>query len=700
MTDQEGKPNRLISEKSPYLLQHAHNPVDWYPWGEEAFELAKKENKPIFLSIGYSTCHWCHVMAHESFEDDEVADLMNDAFVNIKVDREERPDIDKVYMQVAQMMTGRGGWPLTIVMTPDKKPFYAATYIPKEARFSQLGMMQLVPRLREIWDTERENVDDVVSQIEEALSSDAGGVTGASVDLESIKTAFSSFSSRFDEERGGFGSAPKFPSPHNLMLLLRYWKRSGDEDALKMVETTLREMRKGGIWDHVGYGFHRYSTDAQWLLPHFEKMLYDQAMLLYAFIEAFEASEEAHYAEVAQDIIKYVLRDLTGSEGAFYSAEDADSEGVEGKFYVWSHDEIKTHLDAQEFEAFVRYYNIIEQGNFKEEATREDTGLNIPHVTDSLEKVAEEIGITIDVLEQLLQSGRNKLFDIREKRIRPQRDDKILTDWNGLFIAALAKASRTLGSDEYMQAAEQAMEFIMTKMMTSDGLLYHRFRDGEVAVPAFLDDYAFLVWGLIELYETTFNPRYLELARNLTKEQVKRFWDAEKNAFYFTADDSEELLVRQKEAYDGAIPSGNSVSMMNLLRLARLLGDEEFESLSALIPEAFSSIITRSPTGFSFMLSGLDYALGPSHEVVIAGRQDEDETQMMLAELRNRFLPNTVILLRSDEEVSKKLNELAPFSKFYDRVNNKATVHVCINHNCKLPTNDIGQMLKLLGEAA
>ncbi|MHA2356586.1 MAG: thioredoxin domain-containing protein [Candidatus Thorarchaeota archaeon] len=698
MRDQEGTPNRLHSEKSPYLLQHAYNPVDWYPWGEEAFERAKEENKPIFLSIGYSTCHWCHVMAHESFEDDEVAELMNNAFVNIKVDREERPDIDKVYMQVAQMMTGRGGWPLTIVMTPDKKPFYAATYIPKEARYSQLGMMQLVPRLREIWDTEKENVDDVITQIEDALSSESGGVTGTSVDMESIETAFTSFLRRFDKDRGGFGTAPKFPSPHNLMLLLRYWKRTGDEDALKMVETTLKEMRKGGIWDHIGYGFHRYSTDAKWLLPHFEKMLYDQAMLLHAYVEAFEATDDDFFAEVAHDIIKYVFRDLTSPEGAFYSAEDADSEGVEGKFYVWSQEEIKSILDPQEFEIFTRYYNIHEKGNFKEEATREDTGLNIPHESSSLAEVAEELGISLELLHSLLENARGKLFGIRENRVRPQRDDKILTDWNGLFISALAKASRALGNPDYAKAAEKATDFIMTKMMSSDGNLFHRYRDGEVVIPAFLDDYAFLVWGLIELYETTFNPKHLEVARDLANKQIESFWDNEKNAFYFTADDSEELLVRQKEAYDGAIPSGNSVSMLNLIRLARLLGDEQFESLSALIPETFSSIITRSPTGFSFMLSGLDYALGPSHEVVIAGRLEEDETQEMLEELRNRFLPNTVVLLRSDEEVSKKLNTLAPFSKFYDRVNDKATVHVCINHNCKLPTNDIDQMLKLLGE--
>ncbi|MFX1331319.1 MAG: thioredoxin domain-containing protein [Promethearchaeota archaeon] len=700
MTNQEGRPNRLSSEKSPYLLQHAYNPVDWYPWGTEAFERARKENKPIFLSIGYSTCHWCHVMAHESFEDDEVAALMNDAFVNIKVDREERPDIDGVYMQVAQMMTGSGGWPLTIVMTPDRKPFYAATYIPKESRFRQLGMIQVVPRLKEIWETERENVHDVISQIEDALSAESSSTSDVQVDLETMETAFSMFLKRFDEKRGGFGTAPKFPSPHNIMLLLRYWKRTGNKDALNMVETTLREMRKGGIWDHIGFGFHRYSTDAEWLLPHFEKMLYDQAMLLHAYIETFEATGDAFYSDVAQDIIQYVFRDLTSPEGAFYSAEDADSEGVEGKFYVWAHNEIKGILDAQEFDAFSRYYNIVEHGNFEEESTREETGLNIPHVTDSLEKVAEEIGTTSDLLDKILENGRSKVFDVREKRIRPQRDDKILTDWNGLFIAALAKASRTLGNNDYLKAAEQAMDFILTKLRANNGRLLHRFREGEVLVPGFLDDYAFLVWGLIELYETSFNPKYLELARDLTKTQIEHFWDTQKDAFFFTADDSEQLLVRQKDAYDGAIPSGNSVSMLNLIRLARLLGDEEFEALSAQIAEPFSGIINRSPTGFSFMLIGLDYALGPSHEVVIAGGLDEEETHRMLEELRSRFLPNTVVLLRSNEETSKRLNDLAPFSKFYDRVNDRATVHVCINHNCKLPTNDIGQMLKLLGEAS
>ncbi|MFW9968117.1 MAG: thioredoxin domain-containing protein, partial [Candidatus Thorarchaeota archaeon] len=606
MKDQEGKPNRLITEKSPYLLQHAYNPVDWHPWGEQAFNLAKKENKPIFLSIGYSTCHWCHVMAHESFEDMEVAELMNDTFVSIKVDREERPDIDGVYMQVSQMMTGRGGWPLTIVMTPDKKPFYAATYIPKEARYSQLGMMQLIPRLKEIWNTERENIDDITGQIEAALAKESPSASGAIVDLDSIENAFSAFLQRFDKENGGFGTAPKFPSPHNLMLLLRYWKRSGNVDALNMVKTTLKEIRKGGIWDHIGLGFHRYSTDAQWLLPHFEKMLYDQAMLLYAYTESFEATGDPFYSEVAQDIIQYVIRNMTSPEGAFYSAEDADSEGVEGKFYVWSHEEIKSILDAQEFEAFARYFNIRENGNFKEEATRDDTGFNIPHVTDSLEVVAQEIGIATELFMQLLEKARVKLFNIREERVRPGRDDKILTDWNGLFIAALAKASRALGSIEYAKAAERAMEFILKKMVSSDGRLFHRFRDGEIAVPAFLDDYAFLIWGLVELYETSFNPKYLELARNLTNEQIRRFWDTEKNGFFFAADDSEELIVRQKDAYDGAIPSGNSVSMMNLLRLSRLLGDEEFESLSALILKTFSDIINRSPTGFSFMLSGLE----------------------------------------------------------------------------------------------
>ncbi|MFX1265845.1 MAG: thioredoxin domain-containing protein, partial [Promethearchaeota archaeon] len=619
MADQLGTQNRLISEKSPYLLQHAYNPVDWHPWGEEAFELAKKEDKPIFLSIGYSTCHWCHVMAHESFENDEVAQLMNDTFVNIKVDREERPDIDRVYMEVAQLMTGRGGWPLTIIMTPDKEPFYAATYIPKESRYGQPGMMELIPKLGEIWESDRANISDVTSRIKDTLTQKKAEGVGRNLDIDDIEMAFTLFSRRFDDRKGGFGSAPKFPSPHNLMFLLRYWKRTGDDWALHMVERTLRAMRDGGIFDHVGYGFHRYSTDANWLLPHFEKMLYDQAMLVFAYIEAFEATRKPEYARVANEIIEYVLRDMTSKDGAFYSAEDADSEGVEGKFYVWSSKEIEDVLSKKEAAALSRMYNIRTEGNFREEATGEETGQNIPHVTRTLDDVAKEMGEDTVTLMQTLQSARQKLLSVREKRVRPHLDDKSLTDWNGLFIAALAKAGRALDNVDYVATAERAVEFFLSNLKDDQGRLLHRFRDGESSVNAFLDDYAFFVWGLLELYETTFDPRYLEMARDMTTDQISHFWDESEGAFFFTAHDSEDLLVRKKNVYDGAIPSGNSVSMLNLIRLARLLGDNELENKADMIGKAFSHEISRMQTAYSFMLVALDYALGPSHEIVIAG---------------------------------------------------------------------------------
>jgi len=698
MIDHEGKSNRLISERSPYLLQHAQNPVEWYPWGQEAFERAKKEDKPIFLSIGYSTCHWCHVMAHESFEDDEVADLMNDVFVNIKVDREERPDIDKVYMEVAQMMTGRGGWPLTIIMTPDKEPFYAATYIPKESRYGQPGMMELIPKLGEIWESDRANIRDVTSRIKDALSEKKAEGIGRNLDIEDIEMAFTLFSRRFDDRKGGFGSAPKFPSPHNLMFLLRYWKRRGDDWALHMVERTLRAMRDGGIFDHVGYGFHRYSTDANWLLPHFEKMLYDQAMLLFAYVEAFEATRKPEYARVATEIVEYVLRDMTSRDGAFFSAEDADSEGVEGKFYVWSSKEIDDILTKKESAAFTKMYNIRSEGNFREEATGEETKQNIPHVTRSLDDVAEELGENRDTLKLSLESARQKILTVREKRVRPHLDDKVLTDWNGLFIAALAKAGRALGNPNFVSAAEKATEFVLSNLRDDQGRLLHRFRDGESLVTAFLDDYAFFVWGLLELYETTFDPKYLEVANDMTADQITYFWDESEGAFFFTAHDSEDLLVRKKEVYDGAIPSGNSVAMLNLIRLARLLGDNELENKADIIGKTFSNEISRMQTAYSFMLVALDYALGPSHEIVIAGEANREDTVAMLGSLRERFLPSTIVLLRTGGEVSKKLNSLAPFSKFMEIVNDEATAHVCTNHNCKLPTNDIEQMLSLLGE--
>ncbi len=538
--------NRLAEEKSPYLLQHAENPVDWYAWGEEAFELAKKENKPVFLSIGYSTCHWCHVMAHESFEDEDVARLMNDAFVNIKVDREERPDIDGVYMEVAQMITGRGGWPLTIIMTPDKKPFYAATYIPKEGRHNMLGMMDLVPRIKELWETDQANIDEVIGKIEQALSESSSPGHKDDLTLADVDLAYSQLSQRFDEERGGFGSAPKFPSPHNLLLILRHWKRTGDERALYIAEKTLQSMRLGGLFDHLGFGFHRYSTDAEWLLPHFEKMLYDQASLMMAYTEAYQITKKQEYADVVRDISEYVTRDLTSPEGAFYSAEDADSEGEEGKFYTWTQNEIKDVLKEDVANIFLQVYNIHEEGNFEDEATRKTTGLNIPHLKQSIDIKTDSTNMSRQELEILLDNARTKLFIRRERRVRPSLDDKILTDWNGFMIAALAKASVAIGEKKYLEVAEKALSFILETMLDEKRGLFHRYKDGDVAIGAFLDDYAYLVWALLEAYEATFKPEYLEQAKNLTLELIENFWDEEEGGFFFTGTNLRNYLSERK----------------------------------------------------------------------------------------------------------------------------------------------------------
>lgn len=692
------KPNKLINEKSPYLLQHAYNPVDWYPWGEEAFQKAEKEDKPIFLSIGYSTCHWCHVMEHESFEDTEVARLMNDAFVSIKVDREERPDIDKIYMQVAQMMTGRGGWPLTIIMTQDKEPFFAGTYIPKGDRFGQAGMLTMIPQITDVWKSDRSRVDKITNQIKQSLTVPET-LEQAKLGRKSIEQMVSVQANRFDEMNGGFGRSPKFPTPHNLMLLLRHWKKTGDKFSLLMVEKTLQKMRDGGIFDHVGYGFHRYATDAHWLLPHFEKMLYDQAMLAMVYAEAYQATRDNQYANVVKEILTYVMRDMRSPEGAFYSAEDADSEGEEGKFYVWSEEEIRSTLTDKEAEAFVKVLNIQKDGNFYDEATREKVGTNIPHVTLSLNDAARALKTDEETLLELLESAREKLFSAREKRVRPLRDDKVLTDWNGLMIAALAKAARVLDDSEYARSAELAVQFILKTMRRDDGILMHRFREGEVSVPAFLDDYAFLVWGLLELYETTFDVQYLKTARNLNQDMLDHFWDDMDGALFFAGDYSEKLLVRQKEAYDGAIPSGNSIAMLNLIRLARLLGEGEYEQKASDIAKAFSMQVERSPSGFGMMLSALNFALGPSYEVIIAGNPEAVDTRNMLKTLRERFIPNKIVLLRGGKEQSQQITQLAPYTKYYDSLKGKATVHVCINQNCKLPTTETSQMLKLLDEA-
>ncbi|MFW9934965.1 MAG: thioredoxin domain-containing protein, partial [Candidatus Thorarchaeota archaeon] len=598
--------NQLIHERSPYLLQHAHNPVDWFPWSEEAFAKAKKEDKPIFLSIGYSTCHWCHVMERESFENERIAQMMNEAFVNIKVDREERPDIDSLYMSVAQMMTGSGGWPLTIIMSSDKTPFFAATYIPPESRFGRIGMNELVPEVQRLWIHDRNRLDSISKNIRESLEASAVGTVGAELGEGVLEIAFGRLQERFDEQYGGFGLRPKFPSPHNLLFLLRYWNRTSNGDALRMVEKTLEAMRRGGIFDQVGFGFHRYSTDPKWLLPHFEKMLYDQAMLTMAYAEAYQVTHKDEYAQTVHEIITYVLRDMTDPQGGFYSAEDADSEGEEGKFYLWSEEEVRTVLSNKEAEVFLKAFNFKPQGNFLEEATGKRMSANIPHLQRSISEEAKSQKMTNRALSKLLEDARKKLFTIREKRIHPHKDDKILANWNGLMIAALAKAARILGEPEFAKAAHRAVDFIF-KEMYQDGRLLHRFRAGEAAVPAFLDDYAFMIWGLLELYETALDPEYLEKAIALNDTLLSHFWDEKGEAFFYTADDAENLLIRKKDAYDGAIPSGNSVAMLNLLRLGRITTESELEAQAAKIGRALSGEALGAPTAFTFMISAVDY---------------------------------------------------------------------------------------------
>jgi len=674
----EEKTNRLIDEKSPYLLQHAHNPVDWRPWGEEAFKDAEKHDKPIFLSIGYSTCHWCHVMERESFTDEEVAALMNDAFINIKVDREERSDIDGVYMAVSQMMTGGGGWPLTIIMTPDRRPFYAATYIPKTSRFGVVGMMNLVPTIMGYWRDQRDRLEMIADNMVHGLNIETVREAKA-LDRGVLDTAYSILSTTFDAVHGGFGDAPKFSTPHNLLFLLRYWKRTGECKALNMVEKTLRHMRGGGIYDQLGYGFHRYSTDMRWLVPHFEKMLYDQAMHILAYSEAYQATREPLYKEVALEVATYVLRDLASSEGGFYSAEDADSEGEEGRFYVWGVDELKTALNVDEYKLIAETYGVREEGNYRDEATGTSTGKNILHTYP--ETPSQE---TRDAVERV----NSKLFQIREKRERPLLDDKTLVDWNGLMIAALAYASRALGAKELLSEAARAAEFILGYMWDGERLL-HRYRDGEAAIPGFLEDYAFFVWGLTELYLSSYELRYLEKALELTRAAIDRLWDSEGGGFYFAGED-EALPARRKELHDGAKPSGNSVMLLNLLRLSRLTGRAELEEKAGRLAEAFSFTVKGSPHAYTFFLCGLDFSLGPSHEVVLTGEYPDDVKTLYEA-IWKRYLPNTVVFTRTEESV-----KLAGYTDDMKPIEGLGTAYVCSNFTCEKPTIDVDKMLSQL----
>jgi uncharacterized protein YyaL (SSP411 family) len=628
-------------------------------------------------------------MERESFEDEEVAALLNQDYVAIKVDREERPDIDHIYMTACQAMTGQGGWPLTVLLTPDKKPFFAGTYFPKTAWQGRAGLIDILTQVTELWANQREQVIEAGESIAGAIQPGGGAVRVAALSESTLKQGYLELRERFDNQYCGFGRAPKFPTPHILTFLLRYWKRSGEEEALSMVEKTLESMYRGGIYDHIGKGFSRYSTDAKWLVPHFEKMLYDNALLAIAYLEAYQVTGKELYADLAKQVFTYVLRDMTSPEGGFYSAEDADSEGEEGKFYVWSPQEILEVLGEQDGKTFCRLYGITPQGNFE--------GRSIPNLLGvKPAEIAAELKMEQGEFAAYVEGLRSKLFAARELRVHPHKDDKILTSWNGLMIAALARGGAVLGEAAFTAAAVKAVDFIYSKLMRSDGRLLARYRDGEAAYPGYLDDYAFMIWGLLELYATTFAAEYLRQALALTEEAVKLFWDPAGGGFFFYGDDAEQLIARPREVYDGAMPSGNSVFLFNLLRLARLTGDEKFTKLAEKQLNAFAGEVANYPPGYAFFLQGLDFYLGPTREVIIAGRPDAADTRGMLAAVRSRYNPNTVLIFHPEGDAGREIETLIPFVSEQGLINDRATAYVCQNYACQRPVNEVEEFLELL----
>ncbi len=637
-------------------------------------------------------------MEKESFEDETTARHLNETFVCIKVDREERPDIDAVYMAVCQMLTGSGGWPLNLFLTPDKKPFFAATYIPKNNRYGQAGLTELCLQVKKLWESQVDKVHNSAASIAAGLDR-AFNFTAANEPGESLLDhAYELIWQNFDSRYGGFEGAPKFPTPHRLLFLLRCYHRNGEAKALNMVEKTLTAMRLGGIWDHVGFGFHRYATDAQWLLPHFEKMLYDQALIAQTYLETYQVTQDPFYAQTAQEIFTYVLSDMTSAEGAFYSAEDADSEGEEGKYYVWNLDEFQQVLNGEQAAKWEKIFNLQPEGNFADEATRQKTGANILHLDRHLAQSAAEFNLAPEELITQWESIRQKLYAHRQKRIHPLKDDKILVDWNGLMIAALSQGARILNKSEYAGAAEKSAQFILSRMQTEDGRLYHRFRDGELAVEAQAADYAFLIHGLLNLYQATFNLSYAEKAVALQEKMLADFWDPDKGGFFSTANASEALPVRPKELYDGAMPSANSVSLLNLLWLARLTGDPRWDDKAREQMRAFAGSVKAQPTAFTYFLLGVDFALRPGQEVVITGDPDKSDAREMLEALNLNFAPHKVALVKSDQN-AERLAKFAGFTDGLQLVKGKATAHICKGFACKEPTSNVQDMVdRLLGK--
>ncbi|MBW2053274.1 MAG: thioredoxin domain-containing protein [Deltaproteobacteria bacterium] len=683
-------PNRLIDQKSPYLLQHAENPVDWYPWGEEALEKAKREDKPIFLSIGYATCHWCHVMAHESFEDGEVADALNKNYVSIKVDREERPDVDQVYMTACQAMTGSGGWPLTILMAPDGKPFFIGTYFPRITRLGMPGFLNIINHFSKLWAEGKSRLLEAAESVTRTIQPEIDqGSSVSNLELETLKLGYEQHAKVFDQNWGGFGKAPKFPSPHHLTFLLRWYRRTADSKSLQMVEKTLKRMRQGGIFDQLGFGFHRYSVDERWLVPHFEKMLYDQALLSIAYLEAFQATGQKHYADVAGEVFTYVLRDMTAPEGGFWSAEDADSEGREGAFYLWTPQKVKRELGKETGELFSRFYDISEAGNF-------ENGESIPHVSISLEEFAAREGLGLVEFQDLLKKAARKLFLVRKKRVHPLKDDKILTSWNGLMIAALARGYQVMGDQAYSLAASCAADFILDKLARDRGRLMRRYRQGDVKYNGYLDDYAFMVWGLIELYEATFELSWLERALDINQAMIDLFWDFTNGGFYSSGRENEALITRTKEIYDSAIPSGNSVAALNLIRLGRMTGNTALEEKAEQLIRTFSNQVAQYPMACTQFLAALDFIIGPSQEIVIAGNPEREASRALIQAIRQRYLPNKVLLLRAEGQTGERLADLAPYVSDLPPSGGKPQVYLCQGYACQTPIEDPAELEKAL----
>ena len=680
--------NHLIHEKSPYLLQHAHNPVDWYPWGEEAFEKARREDKPIFLSIGYATCHWCHVMERESFEDEETAKFLNEHFVCIKVDREERPDMDMVYMAAVQAMTGHGGWPLSVFLTPDLKPFYGGTYFPKEPRYGMPSFMQVLREVHRAWQENRANILDFGKRLMQHLQERTSiGLVEYRPTPDLLHDAFKMYLEQFDSTYGGFGGAPKFPRPMDVQFLLRYYRMAKNPKALQMAMQTLDQMANGGIYDQLGGGFHRYATDRAWQIPHFEKMLYDNALLLTAYTEAFQLTQNGRYARIVHETVAYLQREMSSPEGAFYSAQDADSEGQEGKFYTWQESELRRLLTEDEFAVVREYYGVRKEGNF-------ENGRNILHIAQPIAAVSRKLGLSEAAVRHLLESARKKLLEARQHRIPPLTDDKVLTSWNALAISALARAATVFENPRYLRMAEKAAVFLWQRQFR-DGRLFHRYRQGETAIDGFLEDYAFLIQACLDLYEANFELQWFERAQQLADLAISRFYDSQNGGFYFTPDSAEEV-PRMKDSYDGAVPSGNSMMVLNLLRLAEYTGNDDYREKAMDTMGAFARRLEDSPLSFAQMLLAADFLLaGPREIVFVTPGGSPEAARDFLSALHRRFLPEKVLAVIPADH-AENWARLFPWTEGRTLKDGKPTAYVCRNYSCQLPATTVEDFLQQL----